>query len=169
MKKLVFILFMIAVCLISLGNEFQNIQYDLTELYYDQDIISTGIDHSYDFYFPVVYSDQIQEGLFTFNYEMTQIAGLKSMYVVMINGTPIRTDYFQKYKGQLVVSIPTELFESEPLIQITIHITLDYPVCDQSRVNKNALWFRVKKDSFLTYSYLEKDIEQIPLFLSSQN
>ena len=169
MKKILFIIIIITFIFIGFGSEIQTISFDLAELYYDQDIISTGIDHNFDFFFPLVYSDQIQEGVFTFNYQITQISGPKTMYVVMVNDKPIQTDYLEQSKGQIIVPIPTELFESEALAKVTIHITLDYPVCDQSRVNRNALWVRLKKDSFLSYSYIKKEIDTIPLFLSSRN
>jgi len=169
MKKMIFIMIMITFCFLSFGNEKRSLNYELSELYYSQDIISTGIDHSYDFFFPIVYSEQIQESAFTIFYEMTQISGPKTMYVLMVNGTPVQTGYLETNKGQMTIPFSSELFGSEALLRISLYITLDYPVCDQSRVNQNALWFRLKKNSYLTYSYVEKEIETIPVFLSSTN
>src|SRR6056297_99666 len=166
MKRVLVILILTVTCLFSFAENFEQIQYELTDIYYDQDIIGTGIDQSYDFYFPIVYTDSVKDAQFKFFYEFTQISGPDAMYILMVNEIPVITDYFEKRKGEINIAIPSDLLEINTIARITLHISLDYSVCDQLRLNKNALWFRLKKESFLQYSYSEKEIASIPLFLS---
>src|SRR6056297_1422771 len=169
MKRVLVILILTVTCLFSFAENFEQIQYNLGDIYYDQDIIGTGIDQSYDFYFPIVYADSFKDAHFKFFYEITQISGPDSMYVLMVNEMPVITDYFKEEKGEINISIPSELLEINTMARITLHITLDYSVCDQLRLNKNALWFRLKKESFFKFAYSEKEISSIPLFLSPMN
>ncbi|MFW6263599.1 MAG: cellulose biosynthesis cyclic di-GMP-binding regulatory protein BcsB [Thermotogota bacterium] len=169
MKKAIVIIFLSITCVLTFGEGFEQIQYDLTDIYYDQDIIATGIDQRYDFYFPVVYADAVKETQFNFFYEFTQISGPRNMYVLMVNEIPVITDYFEERKGEINIMIPSDLLETNTMARITLHVTLDYSVCDQLRLNKNALWFRLKKESFFEYDYSEKEMTTIPLFLSVMN
>ncbi|MEA1884408.1 MAG: cellulose biosynthesis cyclic di-GMP-binding regulatory protein BcsB [Thermotogota bacterium] len=169
MKRALVILILTVTCLLSFAENFEQIRYDLGDIYYDQDIIGIGIDQSYDFYFPIVYADSVKDARFKFFYEFTQISGPDSMYVLMVNEMPVITDYFKEQKGEINISIPSELIEINTMARITLHITLDYSVCDQLRLNKNALWFRLKKESFFEFAYSEKEISSIPLFLSPMN
>ena len=169
MKRVLVIIILTVICLLSFAEKFEQIRYDLGDIYYNKDIIGTGIDQMYDFYFPVVYADTVKDAQFKFFYEFTQISGPGAMYVLMVNEIPVITDYFEKRKGEINIAIPSDLLEINTIARITLHITLDYSVCDQLRLNKNALWFRLKKESFLQYSYTEKEIASIPLFLSPMN
>jgi len=169
MKRVVVIFVLSVTCLLIFGENFEQIQYDLTDIYYDQDIIATGIDQTYDFYFPTVNADAVKDAQFNFFYEFTQISGPRAMYVLMVNEIPVITDYFEEQKGEINISIPSDLLEFNTMARVTLHITLDYSICDQLRLNKNALWFRLKKESFFEYAYSEKEISTIPLFLSVMN
>jgi len=164
-----FVLLMVVLSISMFGGDFKTVQYDLTDLYYNQDLISTGIDQNYSFYFPIVNAEAVESGTFLLFYEYTQIAGPHSMLVFSINDIPVETLFLEQSKGQLSISIPSEYLQVNSIIKVSLAITLDYPLCDDMRVNKDALWFRIKKESHLTYAYSELVINTIGAFFSVMN
>ena len=169
MKGIGLVLMMIMLSVSVLGEEFKTITYDLTDLYYDNDLISTGVDQNYNFYFPVVNADAVESGKILVFYEYAQIAGPRSMLVFSIDDVPVQTVFLEQSKGQMSFSIPSEFLQLNSLVKLSLAITLDYSLCDDSRINKDALWFRIKKESRLEYAYLEQSIETISAFLSPMN
>ena len=169
MKGIGLVLMMIMLSVSVLGEGFKTMAYDLTDLYYDNDLISTGVDQNYNFYFPVVHADAVDSGKFLVFYEYAQIAGPRSMLVFSINDVPVQTVFLEQSSGQMSLSIPSEYLQLNSLVKLSLAITLDYSLCDDSRINKDALWFRIKKESRLEYAYLEQCIETISAFLSPMN
>ena len=169
MKKISFIIIIDFFVLTLLVASPVRTEFDLEALNYTDDIYLNGVTSYMDLFYPVYSADNLSNAEFSLHYAFTQFVGLDSMYTIFVNDEPIHTFYFLDYEGAIRIKIPEHYLEPSSLLKITLAVTLDYSICDNKRIETNALWFRISRETTLSYEYELTSVNTIPEFFSIFN
>lgn len=169
MKKVVLFVFLSFFVLNIFSTATNKAQFKLDSLNYDDDIFLYGVNSHIDFFYPLFYAEKISDAEFSLSYSFTQLVGPNSMYTVFVDDKPLYTLNFLEKEGNIRIRLPQRYLESASLLKIGLAITLDYSICDNRRIDENALWFRIDKETELSYTYESAQLHTISEFFSRLN
>lgn len=169
MKKVILFIFLSFFVLNIFSTATNETQLKLNALNFTDDIFLYGVTSHIDFFYPLFYAKKISGGEFSLTYSFTQLVGPDSMYTVFVNDDPLYTFNFLEKEGNIRIKIPERYLETGSLLKISLGITLDYSICDNRRIDENALWFRITKETALSYSYESAQLNTISEFFSLYN
>ena len=169
MKRVFTLLLLMIIALTGFSVESEQKSMTLEDLYYNNGLMLSGINNSVDLFFPIPFSSALSDAVLELDYAFTQIAGPESKYSVYVDDEPLLSERFVNREGTIEVSIPDNRVQAGEMLKVSLHVALDYLECDSENTQREALWFRLFKESALSFQHVPEPAVTIPGFFSVFN